>query len=67
MLGETVRNFSEVREGKGKGQEGSRQTRSSPIHLYREHLQRDASILADRQMTRSIARACQTDGDLLRT
>jgi hypothetical protein len=59
--------LSEACEGKGKGREGELSDSQLAADLYREDLERYASILADRQMTRSIARACQTDGNLLTT
>jgi hypothetical protein len=52
---------------KGKGREGQLSDSQLAAYLYREDLQRNASILADRQMTRSIAQACQTDGEILTT
>jgi hypothetical protein len=57
--------LSEEYEGTGKGREGELSDTQLAINLYREDLQRHASIVADRQMTRSIARACQTDGNVL--
>ncbi len=59
--------FSERSEGKGKRREGELSDLQLAINLYQEDLKRNASILADRKMTRSIAHACQTDGDLLTT
>jgi hypothetical protein len=56
--------LSEAYGTKGKGREGELSDSQLSINLYREDLLRNASILADRQMTRSIAQACQTDGDL---
>ncbi|KAF8847452.1 hypothetical protein BDZ45DRAFT_636984 [Acephala macrosclerotiorum] len=56
--------LSEACETKGKGREGELSDSQLSINLYREDLLRNASILADRQMTRSITRACQTDGEL---
>jgi hypothetical protein len=52
---------------KGKGREGELSDSQLSINLYREDLKRNASILADRQMARSIAGACQTDGEILTT
>jgi hypothetical protein len=59
--------LSEIYETKGKGREGELSDSQLAACLYREDLQRNASILADRQMIRSIARACQTDGEILTT
>ncbi|PMD57362.1 uncharacterized protein K444DRAFT_52762 [Hyaloscypha bicolor E] len=59
--------LSEACEGKGKGLEGELSDSQLAAELYRENLEHYASILADLQMTRSIARACQTDGNLLTT
>lgn len=57
----------EACEGKGKSREGELSDSQLAADLYREDLERYASILADRQMTRINARACQTDGNLLTT
>jgi hypothetical protein len=57
----------EVCEGKGKGRKGELSDAQLAADLYREDLEQYAAILADRQMTRSIARACQTYGNLLTT
>lgn len=54
-------------EGKGKGREGELSDWHLAISLYQKDLERDASIVADRMMTRSIARACQSDGNFLTT
>jgi hypothetical protein len=54
-------------EGKGKGREGEPSDWQLAINLYQEDLERGASIVADRQMARSIARACQSDGNFLTT
>lgn len=53
-------------QGKGKAREGELPDSQFAIKLFQEDLERSASILTDRQMTRSIARACQMDGDVLR-
>lgn len=50
---------------KGKGREGELSDSQLAAYLYREDLRRNVSILADRQMTRSIAQASQTDGEIL--
>lgn len=59
--------LSEASGTKGKGREGELSDSQLSIKLYREDLQRNASILADRKMTRSIFRACQTDRQILET
>ncbi|KAH6664454.1 IBR domain-containing protein [Halenospora varia] len=59
--------LSEAYGTKGKSREGELSDSQLSINLYREDLQRNASILADRQMIRSIAQACQTDGEILAT
>jgi hypothetical protein len=50
--------LSEAYEGKGKGREGELLDSQLATDLYRDDLERYTSILTDRQMTRSIARAC---------
>lgn len=62
-----IQQLSEAYGTKGKGREGELSDSQLSINLYREDLQRNASILTDRQMIRSIARACQTDGEILTT
>jgi hypothetical protein len=57
----------EACKAKGKGRERELSDSELAVNLYLEDLQCYAFILADRQMTRSIARACQTDGNLLTT
>lgn len=52
-------------EGKGKGREGDISDTQLALNLYREDLERNVSIINDRKMTRSLARACQTDGNAL--
>jgi hypothetical protein len=52
-------------EGKGKGRAGEVTDSQFALELYKEDLKRNASIICDRQMTKSIARACQTDGNVL--
>ncbi|KAG9235906.1 hypothetical protein BJ875DRAFT_421067 [Amylocarpus encephaloides] len=59
--------LSEAYGTKGKGREGEVSDSQLSINLYREDLQRNASILADRQMIRSITRACQSDREILAT
>lgn len=49
-------------EGKGKGHEGSLTDTQSAPQLQREELERSVSILTDRKMTKSLARACPTGG-----
>ncbi|KAL3426422.1 E3 ubiquitin-protein ligase ARI5 [Phlyctema vagabunda] len=53
------------RTAKGKGREDQLTDAQLALAFYREELERTASVVSDRQMTRSIARACQTDGDVL--
>ncbi|KAH6691802.1 hypothetical protein BKA61DRAFT_647902 [Leptodontidium sp. MPI-SDFR-AT-0119] len=50
----------------GKARDGELSDSQFAIELFRDDLERTASILTDLQMTRSIARACQMDGDVLR-
>ena len=52
-------------EGKGKGIEGVLSDTQVALQVYKEELQRNATIIADQNMTRSLARACQTDGSML--
>ncbi|XMA13408.1 hypothetical protein WAI453_006199 [Rhynchosporium graminicola] len=52
-------------EGKGKGIEGVLSDTQVAVRLYHEELQRSATIIKDRNMTRSLARACLTDGNML--
>ncbi|PVH84534.1 hypothetical protein DL98DRAFT_485129 [Cadophora sp. DSE1049] len=52
-------------EGKGKGIEGVVSDTQIALQLYRDELQRNANIISDQNMTRSMARACQTDGNML--
>tara|TARA_R110002060_G_scaffold9683_2_gene14526 strand:+ start:1122 stop:1712 length:591 start_codon:yes stop_codon:yes gene_type:complete len=52
-------------EGKGKGIEGVLTDTQLALQLYKEGLQRSATIIADQNMARSLARACQTDGNML--
>ncbi|KAH9223443.1 hypothetical protein DL95DRAFT_420154 [Leptodontidium sp. 2 PMI_412] len=52
-------------EGKGKGIEGVLTDTQLALQLYTEELERNATIISDRHMTRSLARACQSDGDIL--
>ncbi|TVY78338.1 putative E3 ubiquitin-protein ligase ariadne-2 [Lachnellula suecica] len=55
----------ETLKGKGKMPEGQLSDAQVAIQLYTEDLKRNAAIVSDRQMTRSIAHACQTDGEVL--
>lgn len=55
----------QLSEGKGKGPEGVLSDSQLAFKLYREDLEQNASLLEVRQITKSIARACQTDGDIL--
>ena len=52
-------------EGKGKGREGVLSDSQLAFKLYKEDLEQNASLLEDRKITKSIARACQTDGNIL--
>ncbi|KAF8853102.1 hypothetical protein BDZ45DRAFT_658482 [Acephala macrosclerotiorum] len=52
-------------EGKGKGSEEVLSDSQLAFKLYKEDLERNASLLEDRQVTKSIACACQNDGDIL--
>lgn len=52
-------------ENRSKQPEGEFSDAQLALQIYIEDLQRNASIFADRQMTKSIARACQTDGAVL--
>jgi hypothetical protein len=46
----------------GKGNEGSLTDTQIAPQLQREELERSVSILTDRKMTKSLARACPTGG-----
>ena len=59
--------LSALYEGKGKGREGYLSDCQLAMNLYLEDLERNASIILDRRMTRSIARACQMDGNVVTT
>ncbi|KUJ11856.1 uncharacterized protein LY89DRAFT_653328 [Mollisia scopiformis] len=52
-------------EAKGKGREGDLSDSQLAFKVYREDLERNAVMLKDRVITKSIARACQTDGNIL--
>ncbi|KAH7407616.1 IBR domain-containing protein [Cadophora sp. MPI-SDFR-AT-0126] len=52
-------------EGKGKGIEGVLSDTQIALQIYGEELQRNATIIADQTMTRSLTRACKTDGNIL--
>jgi hypothetical protein len=52
-------------EGKGKSRQGTLMDSQVALQLYRGDLERTASIISDRKMTKSIARACQIDGQAL--
>jgi hypothetical protein len=62
---EDSQELSAISEGKGKGKEGDVSDAELALGLYNEDLRQRASIIQDRQMTKSIARACQTDGNAL--
>ena len=57
--------LSSLCKGKGKAKEGDISDSQIAFELYQEDLERNASVIKDRQMTKSIAQACQTDGDML--
>jgi hypothetical protein len=59
--------LSERYKRKGKVPEGELSDGQLAIKLYQEDLERGASVVADRRMTRSIARACQSDRNFLTT
>jgi hypothetical protein len=50
---------------KGKAHEGTLSDAELALELYKQELKRNASIFSDRRMTRSIALAVQTDGNVL--
>jgi len=56
---EDANELSTACEGKGEGQE--RSLTDIQVRLQREEVECSMSILAYRKMTRSLARACQTD------
>ena len=49
-------------EGKGKGREGVLSDSQIAFQMYKEDLERTAVLVADRTMSSSIARACESDG-----
>ncbi|TVY92417.1 hypothetical protein LAWI1_G001713 [Lachnellula willkommii] len=55
----------ETFEGKGKHRQGELTDAQLALQIYTEDLKRNATIVSDRQMTRSIARACQSDEGIL--
>ncbi|PBP18079.1 hypothetical protein BUE80_DR010964 [Diplocarpon rosae] len=52
---------------KGKGREGVLSDTQLALQIFKEEMQRNAAITADRQMTRSIHEACRTDGNEIAT
>lgn len=52
-------------EGNGKRPEGLLSDDQLAFQILKEELERDAATLKDRQMTKSIADACRTDGNIL--
>jgi len=52
-------------EGKGKGREGELSDTQLALQLYQEDMQRNDAVIKDRRMTKSIAQACQTDGNIV--
>ncbi|PBP19053.1 IBR finger domain protein [Diplocarpon rosae] len=49
--------------GKGKGKEGVLSETQLALQIFKEEMQRRATMIADRQMTRSINEACRTDSN----
>ena len=52
--------------GKGKGREDQASDQDIAISAYRQEVETRLSLLADRRMTESIAKAVQTDGPLVK-
>ncbi|KAE9378173.1 hypothetical protein N431DRAFT_174373 [Stipitochalara longipes BDJ] len=52
-------------ESKGKGREGVLSDSQVAFQMYKENMEHNISIVADRKMSSSIAQACQMDGDVL--
>ena len=52
-------------ERKGKGREDELSDIQLALQLFREDMQRYDTVIKDRQMTKSIAKACQTDGNIV--
>ena len=52
-------------EGKGKGREGELHDVQVALQLYRGYMQQVETFFTDRKMTKSIAQACQTDGNIV--
>ncbi|KAK6584119.1 hypothetical protein PZA11_003849 [Diplocarpon coronariae] len=48
---------------KGKGKEGVFSDTQLALQIFKEEMQRSATVIADRQLTRSMYEACRTDGD----
>ncbi|KAI6709609.1 hypothetical protein JHW43_007879 [Diplocarpon mali] len=48
---------------KGKGKEGVFSDTQIALQIFKEEMQRSATVIADRQLTRSMYEACRTDGD----
>lgn len=59
--------LAEQHGGKGKAPEGSITDSQVAFRLYAKDLERSAFLTADRQMAKSIVRACQADADALET
>jgi hypothetical protein len=51
--------------GKGKSVQGNLSDRQLVLKLFQDDLERTAALITDRIMTKSIAHACQADGQLL--
>jgi hypothetical protein len=65
LLIEEASDMFDASAGKGKGWEGELSDTQVALLLHKEDLERTASLIADRQMTNSIARACESDGNVL--
>jgi len=50
---------------KGKGREGEVSDTQVALAIHLEELQRNVTVIKDRQMTKSIADACQRDGEIV--
>jgi len=50
---------------KGKAREGDLTDSQVALQIYRDDMKRNDKLIQDRQMTKSIAHACQTDGNII--
>lgn len=57
--------FAAENMGKGKAKEGELSDEQIAVELFKEDLERNALIIKDRQMTKSIGDACRFDGNIL--